>query len=399
MDALRHQLFYTKTIPYISKKSINDSLCENVLIRMGEQFYSKVYKIVNETLDDKPFVVKGGAAVAAHLSRFDAPLGDLDLQVCVERDVTIDNVFDELPLRKILNKLQDSIGREYAHCVENILSEIEIFNVLDNDKRRHRHHYWRQQKLIVFKSYENEAVEFSAASRILFKLNPHMPIKITTSTLDDDNNDILVRYSFNVHATSDITMWLHREHDSGKPITFFPFDLYFLDIRVKSHSCDNYGDLVYRNMFDAKVLVDTLQRVIVEQLECIMFNVFNFAWNKVNARYKRLKCLVQMLLSSASNKGVDKTQLDFYYRYLKGQQHTYTVKNVKEIMYCVGPILGARLVIKLYFMKRFVFAIEHVTHQINFPYRHWDQNYFSKCWKQYCCILNDLFDLQYTIYD
>ncbi|ACO53560.1 unknown [Euproctis pseudoconspersa nucleopolyhedrovirus] len=392
MDALRHQLLHSKTIPYICKKNINDSLCENVLPQLGWCFFSKVYKTAAETFQNELCLVKGGVAVAAHLFRefVPSPFSDLDLQVHANRPVTAADVFDLLPVRKLQVALQESVGREYVFEIENILSCLNMTDLLDDYSKR------QSQKLIIFKSYENAAVEFSAADQIVFRLNRQLPIKITVSAIEKDNS-VLVRYSFNVHATSDIPMWLHSNRASSKLITYFPFDLYFLDVSVvSSRFCDaGANDVVRRDMFGVKILVDVLPRVVADQLECLMFNVFNLARRKMESRLRRLESLV-VLLPKFSRASASFDQKRCFYSILNGNDK-YTIENVKEILYRAGPALGSRLLIELFFMKRLKFTVAHVTHQINFPYRFWDKCYFSKCWKKYCFLLNELFNLNYTI--
>lgn len=385
MDALRAQLFNAKNIPYISKKNINDSIGKHVLSQLDYAFYAGVYHDVLNTVGQQHLcVLKGGAAVSTHLKEVCPQLNDIDVEVWV------DDHLDTVPLLALKNTVEKRVQRD------GLLDRVQnVCDTMDMTAFTQKYYTAGEPKhVIVFKSYTNEAVQFDAPHNVYFTVNGAMPIKMTMSRVDDS---ILVRYSFNVLAKSTRPMWLYCNDTTCRRLDFFPFDFYFLDLNLQTKPT-NRRDYVYLEAFSTKIIVDHLENVVIEQLECLFFNIFYFSWDKVNVRMKRLNELIKMLRNepSANNKEEQARRVSEFKR-MKSSYLTFTIKDVKGIMQTLGPFLGARLIVQLYFEKRFRNNIKDVTHQVNFPYHCWDVKYFSKCWKQYCIILNLLFNLNVSI--
>ncbi|ADB84376.1 hypothetical protein [Apocheima cinerarium nucleopolyhedrovirus] len=382
MNSLRKQLFNDKTLPYISKKQVNDRLCENALSCLDKNFYQKTLDIVLSTIENE-CVIQGNVAFDAYENPLSVTLNNLDLQVITNNfvEVTIDNVYSIVPLQHLKNNLQ-KITEHHQKEMENIVSKMNLSHIIEEK-------LLNDNKIVIFKSYTDEAVEFVAPTGIYFKLNTIMPIKMTVCSVNNnvgDKDHILARYSFNVHAKSINPIWLHTNDDRSKIIEYFPLDLYFLNLRIKPLTI---MDKVQKcQMFNKNIYINSFEQVICDQLESIMFKVFH---NNVNENdIDKLYNMISSKLNSCNEQNVPTMMID--------KSVNYTIKDVKSILYALGPRNGAETIVKLYCMKRFTNSLIDITHQINFPYCYWDPRYYSKCWKRYCRILIQLFDFDIKIH-
>ncbi|UJZ89067.1 ac18 [Erannis ankeraria nucleopolyhedrovirus] len=380
MNSLRKQLFNDKTLPYISKKQVNDLLCESALSCLNKNFYQKTLNIVLSTIENE-CVVQGDAAFDIYADPLSNTLNNIDLQVITNNvaEVTIDNVYNIIPLQRLKNNLQ-KITEQHQKEMETIVSKMNLSHII---KMKH----FNKNKIVIFKSYTDEAVEFVSPAGIYFELNKIMPLKITVCSVDnsiDDKNHILARYSFNVHAKSTNPIWLHTNDDRSKIIEYFPLDLYFLNLRIKPLTI--MDKLQKCQMFGKQMYVNSLEQVICDQLESIMFKVF---YDNVNEN--EIEKLYSLITATKSN-------VCEQHKFPFDKIVRYTIKDVKSILYALGPRNGAETIVKLYCMKRFSNRLNDITHQINFPYCYWDTGYYSKCWKRYCKILIKLFDINIKIH-
>ena len=383
MESLQQRLFKHKSIPYISKKYINDQLSDRVLRNTTNAFHRAVLPETVTTLNTL-CVVKGGGAVAVHIKNNEPRhLTDLDLEVYVDDDrVTVDNLQSFVALNALEKKLE-GICEKFYNNIEETLANVTINKLMNNNYSRNN--------MVIFKSYVNEAVEV-VPDDVSFVLNRAQPFKNTVSLVNDDY--FLVRYSFNVHMKSSSPMWLYKEK-SRVPSTlqYFPLDVYFLDLSVKRSPPPFVDTYTLGRIYGVDVYVESLKYLIADQLECVLFNVFNYYWYKVDNRIERLYNL--MALQKDYFRPSD-SEIQRYEEIVNNAKQRFTIRDVKTLLYALGP-LGPRAVIELYFTNRFDNHIKYVTHQINFPYHKWERDYFSKCWKQFLCILNDLYGLEYTI--
>ncbi|QYC92675.1 AC18 [Trabala vishnou gigantina nucleopolyhedrovirus] len=441
MNALKKQLYTCQNVPYISKKLINDALCERTLASMSPAFYKTILNAYTASFKnaDASAIVKGAASISAHLKTAAPILSCIDLQVETRKSVTVENVCDAMPLKSLLEQLRVDIVEKATHLndLHAIVQATTVEDLLVWNNGEHYRCVRSSNTLVVFKSYVDEAIEFvSPLQHVHFAVNRRSPVKLTISSVDDDC--ILARFSCNVHATSDSTIWQHANNIS-KRLRYFPLDVYFLNLIIKpSVAAATFGPnrTVYKlnRGLGVHLLVDNLERVVIDQLDCLMYAVFDVSSpNKINFLIRQLHELIDTLYKTSvdddhDNNGyiIDKTHCfkisssqRIAYNIIKRQHidetvvdyddnnnderrplppHKLSVKQVKNLLCNVGPALGARLIIELYFAKRFYNSINEVTHQINFPYHTWNKKYFSQCWKTYCCILNQLFKLNFTIF-
>ncbi|ACI28752.1 agip50 [Agrotis ipsilon multiple nucleopolyhedrovirus] len=382
MESLLQRLFNHKTIPYISKKYINDELGDYVLRHTSNSFHRTVLPEAVAALDTL-CVVKGGAAVAAHL-RINEPshLTDIDLEVYVDDErVTVDNLRSFVALKALEERLK-KVCEKYYDEIDAILATVDMNRLMYNNYTR--------GSMIIFKSYVNEAIEVQP-DRVSFCLNRAQPFKSTVSLVNDDY--FLVRYSFNVHMKSSTSspMWLYKFKNEVHSLKYFPLDVYFLDLSVKRTPAPYVDCYSLARLYDMSVYVENLKYLIADQLECLLFNVFNHHWHKIDNRIARVSALLQ---SSSETAATDVEMCR--YEEIRASSQRFTARDVKQLLYALGP-LGPRALIELYFMHRFDNSIRHITHQVNFPYHRWEPDYFSKCWKQFLSIVNKLYRLGYNI--
>nr|AGE61834.1 hypothetical protein [Chrysodeixis chalcites nucleopolyhedrovirus] len=438
MESILERFHYHRTIPYISKKLVNDILSDRVLQKLNridsptvvvdennnravdggflddnrpaKKFHQEILEKIYSSL--KTFtVVKGGAAIAAHLEEINPFLADIDIEIYVDdvdfnHRVNIDNLSSFVALTSLEKNLR-KISQKYFGVIEKILREFDIKKLIKDAANDTKQTYNMddddnddstddcQKSVIIFKSYVNEAVEFNVAD-VELRLNHRMPFKTTVSKVNEEY--FLVRYSFNVHmvATSQSSMRLYRRSDI-KELNYFVFDVYFLDLTIKNYSAMNSAmnkplSYLIKPLYDTNITVEYIDNVIADQIECLMFNVFNYQDYKIKNRIIKLRKLLGKKYYPVNSR----MQLQNFY-YIKNSNAVFEIKNLKNLLYLLNPTLGSNLIIHLYLNDRLVNNIDDITHQVNFPYHLWENNYFTKCWYRFMCILNDLFNLNYTI--
>ncbi|ACF05380.1 hypothetical protein [Adoxophyes orana nucleopolyhedrovirus] len=378
MEAIRKQLFSSHTIPYISKKSVNDQLSKCMLKSLDEHFFNVLY--TNFTKAVKHFcLVTGSFAIQSHLKRFDIEAAPLNLVKKLNLEVYLQNENLKADIITFETSINETIvcnipvmedGLKNVDC-RNILNEIDSATLND-------------ESLLVYKCYVNEAVRIDKIDDIFFEINRHSPFKTTTSQID---NDTLMRFSYNVHMKSKSQIW-NITYNKMKRLTFIPMDIYFMDIIIKkgAFAIKAPPEFAFHidSMFDTYVCIQNIEHTIADQLECLMYDTFN----RVQSVKKRLETISRLISAlPAINEDVD-VRLDVYKTNFK-----YSIKQIKEILYNVGCRVGARIIGKLYFEGRFLNKIEDVTYQINFPHLIRNKNYFENCWKQYLTLLDKLFDI------
>ncbi|BAC67343.1 hypothetical protein AhnVgp092 [Adoxophyes honmai nucleopolyhedrovirus] len=378
MEAIRKQLFSSHTIPYISKKSVNDQLSKCMLKSLDDHFFNILY--TNFTKAVKHFcLLTGSFAIQSHLKRFNIEATPLDLVKKLNLEVYLQNESLNADIETFKDCINETIvcnipimeaDLKNVEC-RRLLNEIDIATLND-------------ESLLLYKCYVNEAVRIDKIDDIFFEINRHGPFKMTTSQID---NDTLMRFSYNVHMKSKSQIW-NITYNKMKRLTFIPMDIYFMDIIIKKEAFAIRAPPEFAfhidSMFDTYVCIQNIEHALADQLECLMYDTFN----RVQSVKKRLKTISRLISTlPAINENVD-ARLAAY-----ETNFNYSIKQIKEILYNVGCRVGTRLIVKLYFEGRFYNKIKDVTYQINFPYCIRDKNYFENCWKQYLTLLDKLFDI------
>ncbi|AGE89964.1 hypothetical protein SlsnVgp109 [Spodoptera littoralis nucleopolyhedrovirus] len=405
MDSLIKQLYFYKSIPYISKKMINDCLTELVMKSIEPSFYSKIYKCVTDNVPDRSkVVVKGGTAIRAVACCNDFGSSDLDLLIytnAFEKFEGGDDENDRVKSALGLNTVRDCIDRAaaaYRDDVSASLRDVKIENLQMPASTTN------SNRLIVFKSYENEALVVHDQRHVRFQLNESMPrLKMTMSMLNrNDESGYLVRFSFNVLMTcSDSTMHLCSRSKEKRIVKHFPLDLYFLDViivpfgSVQGRRRAMWKDYMYVTMNCGggdvvDMIVDAPEIIVCDQLECLFYNVFYFNENKIQVCARRIAQLIDMFRDRIM---VETPTQASRAQTILSSSDKFSAQRLKRILIETGPLMGVKVLARLYFERRFVHDVTDITYQVNFPYHIWDKNYFSKCWKRYLSLLNDLFKL------
>nr|WUR10850.1 hp [Calliteara abietis nucleopolyhedrovirus] len=432
MNVLKHQLFEAQTLPYITKKCINDALCDYVLNNLPNAFFVDVYQtavlLMQQRTDNTArCVLKGGAAIATLLSNTKCKLHDTKLRVhfnnetVTVNEIDVNNVFDLLPINE-LQVVLTRATRKYRATISEILTTITWAQLLSlcttttTAASSDVHH----QSIVVFQSYVDRAIVFPPSHCINFALDDSIrpDIKLTVSMVNG-NEHVLIRYSFNVTVQSSWPIWLYGNDDNNKnfckQLSYAPLNVYFLDIEVPSSSLlsSTWSPLPmsapkmpqqFLLFGQLPMLMDDAETLAIEQTECLLYNVFTFAPQHtiIALRVNRLRRLMKLVygeqhyLRQQQQQQVQR-RFECYNRIKADRTAVFVIRDVRNILNCVGLLLGVKLIIELYFLRRFKNRIAHVTYQINFPLHKWNKRYFSICWKHYCAILNDVFELNQTI--
>ncbi len=424
MDAVLYKLNYEKSIPYISKKLINDELTDQILrqlnrdtVNVRDDVKGFHENLLNKTLHSLNTynVVKGGAAIAAHLDEQNPLIGDIDIEVFVDdRDfstrIDLNNLSSFVPLSAVRKEMH-KIVLQYLDPLRYILKKFDMKQLIRNITKKtimNNYHniigggeYNDQTPVIIFKSYINEAVEVNAED-VCLVINEKMPFKITSSTVNDEY--YLIRYSYNLHMISksgnNNTIKLLRQQET-KNLDFFVFDLYFLDVSVKKdQSISRYKTPSYclKRVFNKVINVESIDNVIADQIESLMYNVFNGQSSKILTRIKRLEKLVEKANYTNTKKTSQMHSSDAE-KLIVPDIEKLTVRDIKPIIYALGPILGSVYIIRMFNNNKLYTDIEEITHQVNFPYHIQIPNYVPNCWRYFLCCLKQVFNLNEYIHD
>lgn len=400
------ELHIKKSIPYISKKIVNDTLADRILRKLYRDtvnvdntggFHQELLTKINETLDTFK-VLKGGAAVAAHMGNEHPELSDIDIELFVENNdfynrIGLNNLSSFVPLpalKKEVHKIAiaylDRLRKILKNfCVNKLIREItQNMTVASYDNKN-------KSSVIVFKSYQNEAVQFDA-TKVKLVINDKMPFKITMSEVN--NEYYLVRYSFNLHLISklpDAKCIRVFKETTVKDLQYFVFDLFFLDVSIKkAQPFFVYKKTTYieKKLYNQPIVVESIENVIADQIECLMYNIFNHQTSKIYHRLNRLQRLISKLTQcDIDDRLVSLYNSLYYYHYF------VSVREVKPIVFALGPALGTVFLLNKYKENKLLANIEDITHQINFPYHLWDDSYTIKCWHKFLCYLQKKFSI------
>ncbi|QEI03693.1 hypothetical protein [Rachiplusia nu nucleopolyhedrovirus] len=403
MDTVLYNLNVSKSIPYISKKLINDMLSDQILRKLycetqhdkKKGFHAELLTKTKEALNTF-HLLKGGAAVAAHLGETKPELSDIDIELFIDdKDyytrVGLNNLSSFIPLPAIKKNVFE-ISMKYLASLKNILEDFDmskLFSKITND-------LWydddAEDTVTVFKSYINEAVQFDP-TKVRLVVNEKMPFKITMSEVN--NEYYLVRYSYNVHMISKIpnvnAIKLCRKYNV-EDLQYFVFDLYFLDVSVKKSKSNYFYKKEHyftKTLYGQSIVVECLENVISDQIECLMYNVFNDQALKVSNRMNRLHRLINKLekinvVKNERRNNILIRKLDYCYA-------TLNVRDIKQILFALGPALGINFLIHLHEQNRIVAQVEDITFQVNFPYHKWNCNYTKECCDKFVNCLKKLF--------
>lgn len=385
MQTLKSQLLEDKLV-YVSKKEINDTLSDYVLKHIKSTFIEDVFTATVTTLQNYYPAVKGGIALNTFLkeTHVDTAITDIDLELglttndfnAVCHDHT--KLYHYLPIQKLLERL-DRVIMQYIDNIKSVVNHMTIQNV------------WPySEPFVMFKTYRDEAIaiEQHHAKESTFVVNTHQNydkiVKLTVSLVN--NQFLLVRFSINVKMLNDY-MTLYLPNDTAKQLSYFPFDVFFLDVSIKP-----FYDIDALNtswVYGKKLNVHSLRSIVNDQLDSLFYVIAHRRHIKKQQKINKLQSilhehdLIHYTLCESKQ-----------YNYILYQQNSvYKPTEMKRIYKLLGPYLGAVLIKALYERNRFINNIQDLTFHVNFPFHKQleESKYFSMVWEEYIECLYVLF--------
>lgn len=324
---------------------------------------------LNDRLKNKLWLAGGSTAAAIHLDadKF-KPNAGLDLEMYVnednfgEMDSNDDGAFNShLDLVQVHQDLE-SLVEKRVDRVDALLKGVDAAVLFVA--------HFKGGPIVVFKSYKREAIEFDP-NNVTFVVNRRLPMKRTFSRIDE--NSLLLRFSFNVHmikiAASPPIVWHRFENETRKQLTFFPWDLYFLNVMIiKKTDSELPFTLCQRSIFDntTRILVKSLQYAICDKMESLLVGCVRHKICQTPAPHAIAAELKSLYNTWQQRTGFfDMKQCKDFFD-LQTRQERYSIRDVKRsVLYTLGPDLGVVLIVWLIRNKRFRDSRHDITHEIN----------------------------------
>nr|AAA66810.1 late protein [Autographa californica nucleopolyhedrovirus] len=353
MERLLNQL-NLGVLPYITTKDIEESLRDKIVAKAKLAFIKDCFEAVvceNGGL----FVLTEGAAVTCHID------DDRSALKCID--------FDYYGFcAKMFCNLQTNLQK----CVDQHYAELDVLT----------RQVYMSDPLVVLKCYQNGAYRLNG--QINLHLNRH--IKCIKTQYNDEFD--LVRFALQIDITS--ADGVDEYTDNGVKITTAPlsFNVFFCQ-RAHYETTLQRGRCIKNfSLFgnEYHVLVSSLQRVLNDQLMCLLKDIFTNKFDyKIERRLKLLKRLFANLPAESYNSCVnDHTDMCLY----KEQNETIT-NFVKKILDISGPALGCRKLMHIY-LTTDTFSGQlpaYLTHYVNYPHKSLcDQN-----WKRFMSCIFSLY--------
>nr|ANS71040.1 hypothetical protein [Lymantria dispar multiple nucleopolyhedrovirus] len=370
---LRRQQQQQQQIPYHSKREINDKLCVRVLGALPPQFYRECLRSLDDRLKNEVWLAGGSTAAAIHLdANTFKPNAGLDLEMYVSEDrfgkmdSNNDGAFNsQLDLVQVHQDLE-SLVEKHTDRVNALLERV------DTAASFVPHFSGGGGPIVVFKSYKREAIEFDP-NNVTFVVNRRLPMKRTFSRIDE--NSLLLRFSFNVHMTridddaaSPPIVW-HRFENETRTLTFFPWDLYFLNVMIiRKTDSELPFTLCQRSIFDntTRILVKSLQYAICDKMESLLVGCVRHKVCRTPAPHAIAAELKSLYNTWQQRAGFfDMKQCKDFFD-LQTRQERYSIRDIRRsVLYTLGPDLGVVLIVWLIRNKRFRDRRHDITHEIN----------------------------------
>ncbi|ABL75962.1 Mv-ORF10 peptide [Maruca vitrata nucleopolyhedrovirus] len=351
MERLLNQL-NLGVLPYITTKDIEDRLRDKIVARAKLSFIKECFEVVVCENDAGLFVLTGGAAVTCHIDDDKSALKCLD--------------FDYYGLcPKAFCDLQINL----QNCVDRHYDELDVLT-------RQVH---MADPLVVLKCYQNGAYKLNG--QINLHLNRY--IKCIKTQYNDEFD--LVRFALQVDITCADGV---DEISNAVTRATVSFNVFFVNVRIMKRPFNTDRCIKKFSLFGNRyqVLVLSLQRVLNDQLMCLLKDIFTNKFDyKIERRLKHLKCLFANLPAEFYNSCVnDHTDMCLY----KKQNETIT-NFVRKVLDINGPALGCRKLMHVY-LTTDTFSgqlPDYLTHYVNYPHKSLcDQN-----WKRFMSCIFSLY--------
>lgn len=358
MERLLNQL-NLGVLPYITTKDIEDRLRDKIVAKAKLAFIKDCFEAVvceNGGL----FVLTGGAAVTCHIND-----DDDDYKSALK---CIDFDYYGFCSKKMFCNLQTNLQK----CVDQHYAELDVLT----------RQIYMSNPLVMLKCYQNGAYRLNG--QIKLHLNRH--IKCIKTQYNDEFD--LVRFALQIDITS--AYGVDEYTDNCVKITTAPlsFNVFFVNVRIMKRPFN--ADRCIKNFSllgnEYHVLVSSLQRVLNDQLMCLLKDIFTNKFDyKIKRRLNHLKRLFANLPAESYNSCVN----DLTDMYLYKEQNETITNFVKKILDISGPDLGCRKLMRIY-LNTDTFSGQlpaYLTHYVNYPHKSLcDQN-----WKRFMSCIFSLY--------
>ncbi|AVA31198.1 ac18 [Oxyplax ochracea nucleopolyhedrovirus] len=336
-------------LSYITTKRMEENLRDQVVAKIDSQFLKECFENLVLNFKEGLFVLTGGAATLSHLSDDNNDIEKNKLK-CLDLEYYNDN---GLNLHVAHSSLQ--------HCV-NIYYE-KLKELTENVRA--------SDLFTIFKCYQNGAFKLQGPTH--FKLLQNINCIKTVYNKQFD----LVRYCLQINAINNNITEYRGQKIKFRTSSSIKFNVYFVNVLVMKHQFIN--DRCIKSIFlfgnNYQVLVPSLQRVLNDQILCLLKDIFTDKYEyKVKRRTNYIKKLFAKLPNDARNLCVNQINDCNMHR------KETIVDFIKRILDVNGPLIGCRKLIHVYlnsdtFNEK---VPSYVADQINYPHRDHDQR-----WKEF----------------
>ncbi|BAE72423.1 ORF134 peptide [Hyphantria cunea nucleopolyhedrovirus] len=348
MECVANQI-YRGALPYITIKDIEDRLRNQIAAKAGADFFKNCFESV---VADKSglFVLSGGAAAACHV---DNARGVCALK-CLDFDY-YNSTRQWLHLARLQRQLQT--------CVQDAFENLA--QITENVRM--------QDHLTVLKCFQNGAFRFCGPVKL--RLLPH----VETVRTDFSGEFDLVRFALQVEMWSPDGV---DEYNDQKLILnrgTVLFNVYFVNIRVMKIPLFTERSVktffIFGNNYH--VLVSPLQRVLNDQIMCLLKDIFTDKPDfKVARRKTRLCALFSQLPQTAFDECINNHN-DVEPTRRRDESITSFCKKTLDIY---GPALGCCKLVYAYFKTNtFTNQVpDYTAHYVNYPHKNCEMK-----WKEF----------------
>ncbi|QDL56998.1 hypothetical protein QKQ66_gp139 [Dione juno nucleopolyhedrovirus] len=343
---------HSGTLPYITTSDMEDCLRNRIAAKAGATFFKQCFEAVVATDKSGLFVLSGGAAAACHVNENGGVLKCLDLEYYNATQRWLDHA-----------RLQ----RALQTCVQNVYENLA--NVTDNVRV--------QDDLTVLKAFQNGAFVFCGPVQL--RLLPHVDTVCTVYNGEFD----LMRFALQVETWS--THGVDEYTDQKRLLDRGPvvFNVYIVNIKIMKNSSLIKRCIRPLPIFgcDYHVLTLPLERVLVDQIMCLIKDIFTDRPNfKVARRKARICHLFAQLPQAAYDECVNgHAEMDASRR-----RNESVIDFCRKTLNIYGPALGCRKLLYAYF-KTNAFTNQlpdYVAHRVNYPHRDCERK-----WKEFIYFL------------
>nr|BBD50896.1 hypothetical protein [Antheraea proylei nucleopolyhedrovirus]BBD51050.1 hypothetical protein [Antheraea pernyi nucleopolyhedrovirus] len=333
MDRVASQV-YSGMLPYITTRDIEDCLRNRITANAGLQFFRECFEAV---IADKSglFVLNGGAAAACHLKN------ERDTLKCLDFDY-YNSTREWLQLANMQRRLQACV-----HATFDKLSQ------LAESVRM-------QSYLTILKCFKNGAFCFTGAARV--RLLPH--VEVVRTAFNDEFD--LVRFALRAELWSpdgDVHEYINQKMIMIEPAV--AFNVFFVNLRVMKRPMFEERCVKGFTMFgtDYHVAVVPLQRVLTEQIMCLLKDIFT---DRPDFKVERRRALIRALFTQLPKDTCVSSHIDVM---TSKRRDESIVAFCKKTLDLHGPALGCRKLVHAFLTTdAFVDQVpQYVADHVNYP--------------------------------